>query len=556
MGKEKNNKTNKKTNNKNIAKEKTKARNKKEEKIIDVEEELVEEIIEETEEELDEEYDEDLNEEIDEDLEEFDDDFEEEETSNKKEKKVEKKNKKKEKVETSKDKDIDTEEVEDIDLEDDDEDTDTEEVEDIDLEDEDTDTEEDLDFLDDEEDIEDEQEEELEEELDFEEEENETPEDEEEVKIKQIKENKKKDKKKKKKEEKEEQKNIKKIEKMAKEKKRKQTSTIYKVLEVLEKYRFQIYAFIAGVLITIFVVMLIWPDRIATLKDGTQPVVKVGGKTYTANNLYENMKDYYSVSLLLDQIDNDLLTKLYPEDEEMTKKIQENAEYYLNMYKQYYNYTQEQFLEKNGFSSYEAFLDYLRLDYRRGKYLDDYIEKNITDNEIQKYYDENIFGDINTQHVLVEVKSNDDDKNKLSDEDAKKLAEEIITKINDGTSWDTIKKDYKDKVTFEDLGYQSWDASLEESFMTALKSMEDNSFSKEPVKTSYGYHVIYRLDQKEKPTLKKVKDKIIEKITAEKKSKDTDLQYKALISLRNEKKIKFSDTVMKSKYDTYCKKYN
>ena len=538
MGKEKNNKTNKKTNNKNIAKEKTKARNKKEEKIIDVEEELVEEIIEETEEELDEEYDEDLNEEIDEDLEELDDDFEEEETSNKKEKKVEKKNKKKEKVETSKDKDIDTEEVEDIDLED-----------------EDTDTEEDLDFLDDEEDIEDEQEEDL----DFLEEENETLEDEEEVKIKQIKENKKKDKKKKKKEEKEEkeeQKNIKKIEKMAKEKKRKQTSTIYKVLEVLEKYRFQIYAFIAGVLITIFVVMLIWPDRIATLKDGTQPVVKVGGKTYTANNLYENMKDYYSVSLLLDQIDNDLLTKLYPEDEEMTKKIQENAEYYLNMYKQYYNYTQEQFLEKNGFSSYEAFLDYLRLDYRRGKYLDDYIEKNITDNEIQKYYDENIFGDINTQHVLVEVKSNDDDKNKLSDEDAKKLAEEIITKINDGTSWDTIKKDYKDKVTFEDLGYQSWDASLEESFMTALKSMEDNSFSKEPVKTSYGYHVIYRLDQKEKPTLKKVKKKIIEKITAEKKSKDTDLQYKALISLRNEKKIKFSDTVMKSKYDAYCKKYN
>ena len=555
MGKEKNNKTNKKTNNKNIAKEKTKARNKKEEKIIDVEEELVEEIIEETEEELDEEYDEDLNEEIDEDLEELDDDFEEEETSNKKEKKVEKKNKKKEKVETSKDKDIDTEEVEDNDLEDDDEDTDTEEVEDIDLEDEDTDTEEDLDFLDDEEDIEDEQEEEL----DFLEEENETLEDEEEVKIKQIKENKKKDKKKKKKEEKEEkeeQKNIKKIEKMAKEKKRKQTSTIYKVLEVLEKYRFQIYAFIAGVLITVLIVMLIWPDRIATLKDGTQPVVKVGGKTYTANNLYENMKNYYSVSLLLDQIDNDLLTKLYPEDEEMTKKIQENAEYYLNMYKQYYNYTQEQFLEKNGFSSYEAFLDYLRLDYRRGKYLDDYIEKNITDNEIEKYYSENIFGDINTQHVLVEVKSNDDDKNKLSDEDAKKLAEEIITKINDGTSWDTIKKDYKDKVTFEDLGYQSWDASLEESFMTALKSMEDNSFSKEPVKTSYGYHVIYRLDQKEKPTLKKVKKKIIEKIIAEKKSKDTDLQYKALISLRNEKKIKFSDTVMKSKYDAYCKKYN
>ena len=302
--------------------------------------------------------------------------------------------------------------------------------------------------------------------------------------------------------------------------------------------------------------MLLWPDRIATLKDGTQPVVKVGGKTYTANNLYEKMKDYYSVSLLLDQIDNDLLTKLYPEDDAMTKKIQENAEYYLNMYKQYYNYTQEEFLEKNGFSSYEAFLEYLRLDYRRNKYLDDYVEKNLSDNEIQKYYDDNVYGDINTQHVLVEVKSSDDDKSdKLSDADAKKLAEEIITKLNDGTSWDTIKKDYKDKVTFEDLGYQSWDASLEESFMTALKGMEDNSYSKEPVKTSYGYHVIYRLDQKKKPSLKNAKEKVINKMVADKKSKDSNLLYKSLISLRNEKKIKFSDTVMQGKYDSYCKQY-
>ena len=91
--------------------------------------------------------------------------------------------------------------------------------------------------------------------------------------------------------------------------------------------------------------------------------------------------------------------------------------------------------------------------------------------------------------------------------------------------------------------------------MTALKGMEDNSYSKEPVKTSYGYHVIYRLDQKKKPSLEKSKDKVITKISSDKKSKDSNLLYKALISLRNEKNIKFSDTGMKEKYDTYCKQY-
>lgn len=357
--------------------------------------------------------------------------------------------------------------------------------------------------------------------------------------------------------------NVEKIEKIAQDKKKKvntsknNNSKLNEFATFFEKHHIAIYSFVAGVFITTLIAFIIWPDRIATLKDGTQPVVKINKKTYTANDLYEDMKSYYSVSLLLDKIDNDLLTKMYPEDDTMTSEVKSNAEYYFNTYKQYYNYTQEQFLEKNGFSSYDAFLDYLRLDYRRNKYLEDYIKKNLSEDEIKKYYDENVFGDINTQHILVEVKSDSDkeDSKKLSDEDAKKLAEEIITKLNDGTSWEQIQKDYKDKITYEDLSYQSWDASLEESFMTALKKMDNNSYSEEPVKTSYGYHVIHRLDQKKKPTLKKSRDKIISNLVSDKKSADSNLLYKSLISLRKEKKIDFSDTVMKSKYESYCNQY-
>ena len=349
---------------------------------------------------------------------------------------------------------------------------------------------------------------------------------------------------------------IKKIEKLAKEKRVKTSKkNPNETLLWLDKNRYVIYAFLGGVLITVLIAMIIWPDRIATLKNGEQPIVKVGKETYTADELYENMKDYYSVSLLLDQIDSDLLTKLYPEDEEMTKEVNSNAEYYLNMYNQYYGYTKEEFLSSNGFSNYNEFLEYLKLDYRRNKHLDDYVEKNLTDNEIQKYYDENVFGDINTQHVLVEISTDIDDEDGLKDEDAKKIADEIITKLNDGTSWETIQEEYKDQITYEDLGYQTWNASLEQSFMTALKEMEDNTYSEEPVKTSYGYHIIYRLDQKETPSLKDVKTTIIKNLVTSKKSEDENLLYKSLISLREENKMDFSDTVMKDKYDTYCKQY-
>ena len=58
------------------------------------------------------------------------------------------------------------------------------------------------------------------------------------------------------------------------------------------------YAFLIGVIITIIVVIIIWPKRIATLKDGTQPILTVNNTTYTADDLYNDMKDTYSINIL------------------------------------------------------------------------------------------------------------------------------------------------------------------------------------------------------------------------------------------------------------------
>ena len=369
----------------------------------------------------------------------------------------------------------------------------------------------------------------------------------------------------KKEDKKEETVNIKKIEKLAKKnnkvKKANTTDTISKIGYFLDNNRNTILAFIIGVIVAVIGAFMLWPERIATLKNGQQPVVKVAGKTYTADNLYKQMKDHYSVSQLLDTIDNDILSKKYPETAEMKKEVESTAENYINMYKQYYNYTEEQFLSANGFSSRDAYLDYLMLDNRRKKYEKAYVKKQLSDGEIEKYYNDNVYGDIKCEHILVEAASDDttsttSKSKKLSSADAKKLAQEIIDKINDGTSWKDIQKEYKDKVTYENLGYQAWDSDLETTFKDALKKMDDKSYSNEPVKTSYGYHVIYRESQKKTPTLKNVKSKIVDKLVNEKIKEDSNMLYKALISLRNDKKMKFSDTDLQAKYDAYVKQYN
>ena len=118
------------------------------------------------------------------------------------------------------------------------------------------------------------------------------------------------------------------------------------------------------------------------------------------------------------------------------------------------------------------------------------------------------------------------------------------------------KDEYKDKITYEELGYKAYNASLESAYMEAMQKLENNSYTKEPVQTSYGYHVIYRIDQKEKPALKDVKEEIITSLVSEHKSKDTSVQYKALDKMREDAKLKFTDTVLEKKYETYKSQYN
>jgi foldase protein PrsA len=327
---------------------------------------------------------------------------------------------------------------------------------------------------------------------------------------------------------------------------------VFKMLEFFDKYRLAIYGAVGGILITVLVVVIIWPDRIATLKDGTQPVAEIHGYTVTANELYEDMKDVYSISSLLDKIDNKILEEKYPETDEMNDELKQQAESYYSAYKQYYKMDKETFLSNNGFGSEKAFLEYLRLQYRRNKYAEDYIKTLISDKEVEKYYEDKVYGDINTKHILVKVDSSASDEDKKKAED---LAKEIISKLNDGKSFDDVKEEYKDQITYEELGYKSYNANLESAYMEAMQKLENNSYSKEPVKTSYGYHVIYRIDQKEKPALEDVKEEIIDSLVSEKKSEDKNISYVALDKMREESGLKFSDTVLEKKYNTYMSQY-
>ena len=322
----------------------------------------------------------------------------------------------------------------------------------------------------------------------------------------------------------------------------------------VDAYRLPIILFIVGFLLaTLIFRCIFWPDRIATLKDGSQPVAKLKNKTITADDLYTEMKQYYSVNVLLNTIDDIILSKKYPSDNEMEEKIKSTADYYYSTYEQNYGYTKETFLSQYGFSTEKDFLNNLRLDYRKNKYYDDYVLSLITDKEIEKYYDEEVFGDVDSKHILVSIAK--DGEEGLTDEEAKKLANEIIEKLDKGTSWDDVVKEYKDKIINEELGYNAFNAELESAYLKECKNLKVGTYSKTPVLTSYGYHIVFKIDQKDKPKLKDVKDDVKDVLAKQKKDADTNLYYKSLIHMREDAGLEFTDTKLGEEYTKYMSQY-
>ena len=340
--------------------------------------------------------------------------------------------------------------------------------------------------------------------------------------------------------------------KVVKEKVKKNNDRFTSTLRKVDDNRKAIILFVVGFLLsTLLFRCILWPDRIATLKDGTQPVANIGDNVFTANDLYEDMKEYYSVNVLINEIDDVILTEKYPSDDEMETQIKNTADYYYSVYESSANLTKEEFLSQYGFSSEADFLDNLRLDYRRNKYYEEYALGLISDKEVEKYYEKDVFGDVDSKHILVSI----DEEEGLSDAEAKKLANEIIGKLNKGTSWDDVVSEYSDKIIKEELGYMAFNADLESAYLKECKNLKVGSYSKTPVLTSYGYHIVYKIDQKDKPELDDVKDDIKDILAEKKKTDDKNLYNKSLINMREEAGLSFVDTKFEDEYKKYVKNY-
>ncbi len=298
--------------------------------------------------------------------------------------------------------------------------------------------------------------------------------------------------------------------------------------------------------------------KVSKLSNGSDAVVSFSdNEKISIDSLYEEMKDRYAIGILIDMIDKEILYKVYENDIDEAK---ENAETSINSLKQNYDSEEElinAIYSYYGFSTLDEFKDYLCLNYLRDKATTDYAKTKITDKQINKYYEEEIVGDIEASHILITPETNDnmtDEEIEEAEEKAKEEAESIIKKLENGEKFEDLAKKYSDDDSNKNDGgalgkFNKGD--MVEAFEKAAYELKVNEYTKEPVKTTYGYHIILKTKEYDKASLEDSKDKIIETLADELINNDQTISITALTELRKEKGMNIEDSNLNSEYNKY-----
>ena len=313
------------------------------------------------------------------------------------------------------------------------------------------------------------------------------------------------------------------------------------------------------IILVIVMVMVVGCGSVATLKNGEQKVASFTKGGISADSLYKKMKTKYGAQEFIDLFDTEILNKKYKETDEEKTNINSQIDEIKKSAKDN-NTTLENILAYYGFENEKALREYLKLSYRRDKVVNETVKKDIKDSEIKDYYDKEVYGDIKLKHILISPDTTDDmsteDKEK-AEKKAKKEAEDIIKKLDKGDKFEDLAKKYSDDTGTAkkggDLGWVSTGDMVKE-FDSAAFKLKKGKYTTSPVKTQYGYHIIYKLDEKDKPKLKTVKNTIVETLTKEKLDNDKTLYYSTLDKVRKDAGLKFNDDELKTLYNKYVQK--
>lgn len=297
------------------------------------------------------------------------------------------------------------------------------------------------------------------------------------------------------------------------------------------------------------------------LTNGENAVVTFTEGGISSDELYNSLKESYGAERLMNLIDSKLLNEKYETSTEeksyinqtvkTTKEAAKKVNADFDLYLAYYY----------GLKNESEFRDYLSLNYKRSLWAEEYAEETVTDKQIKEYYETEVVGDIDASHILITVDTKDnatEEEKKTAEQKAYDKAKDIIEKLKKGEDFSKLAKEYsKDSTTSSkggSLGKINKGDYADEVF-EALKNLKDGSYSTSPVKSSYGYHIVYRTSQDKKAELNDELTKEIKTTIGKEIANESGFSVKALKALREKNNMKFEDTELEKEFEKLILQY-
>lgn len=321
-----------------------------------------------------------------------------------------------------------------------------------------------------------------------------------------------------------------------------------------------VIAIAALAVVVIINIVIITIGHKVQLANGKEVIAKLNGKDITAEELFDKLKTSYGSDSLINMIDEYIVEKEITADDKKTakEKAQENLDSIKEQYKSA-GYNWEDVIKNYGYENEESILDEMMMSIEKELVAKKYIKAGLTDQDIKDYYDKNVYGKYTAKHILITPATTDtmtDDEKTKAENAAKEKANEVISKLKDGSKWADLVKEYS-----QDTGSKNNEGLIEnftkgdvaDEFWNAVEDLQDGEYTKEAVKSSYGYHVIMRVSYTEKDKLKNIKDDLVDEIVTKKLSEDANLYTTTWKEIRSKYKLDIKDTEIKNIYEKKTK---
>ena len=310
---------------------------------------------------------------------------------------------------------------------------------------------------------------------------------------------------------------------------------------------------ILGIIFTM--VMITGCSKSPKISNGEEVIASVDGKEFTANELYNSMKDQYGTSILIEMIDTYISEKEITDSDPASVYADSVISQYKAQFEQYgRNFNEE--LAAAGFASEQDFKKVIMADYNKNEVVKKYLAEKVTDKEIEKYYKEEISEQLDVKHILVIPDVKDDatsEEKQKAEEAAYNKALDLIKKLNDGADFEKLAKENSDDTATASNGGVINNVNKQDyvaEFYNAAYKLEEGKYTTEPVKSQYGYHIIYLVKKGEKESLDNLKDIIKNSIVDKKIEDDQNIQMSTWADIRSKYNINIVDTKIKNTYNS------